>query len=105
MIALDQNTGDFQKSLQYAFAIAQALDVGDLLIGLHREAKSLGNAQRPTLQSRFRGHSIERIIDFDGRKVFCVEGQHLVVGEFLRIKAAFPLLIRSIRKCRRTVCP
>src|SRR6476646_7258793 len=94
MITLDQYTGYLQKSLEYAFTIAQALDVGNSLVGLHREAEARWNLSGPLLQSRFRGYPIERIIDLHGRKMFCVERQHLFVGKFLRIKAAFPFLIR-----------
>ena len=40
MVAVVENAGDFEETLERAFAIAKAFDVRDLLIGLQRETKT-----------------------------------------------------------------
>jgi len=48
MIAVVEDAGDFEETLERAFAIAKALDVRDLLIGFQREAKTFGDTFGPT---------------------------------------------------------
>ncbi len=47
MVAVVQDAGDFEKTLERGFAIAKAFDVSDLLIGFQRETKTFGNTFGP----------------------------------------------------------
>ena len=93
MIAVIQNAGDLQKTFKGTFAIAQPLNVGDLLIGFQSEAKAFRNAFSPIEQRGLRGHAIETVIDFDGCELFGVKGKHFTIGKLFRVKAALPLFV------------
>src|SRR6267378_1709888 len=47
VVAVVENTGDFQKTLQCALAVAEPLNMGDLLVGLQGEAKTFRYALGP----------------------------------------------------------
>ena len=48
MVAVVEDAGNFEETLERAFAIAKALDVSDLLIGFQCETKTFGDAFGPT---------------------------------------------------------
>jgi hypothetical protein len=93
VVAVVQYTGYFEKALQSILAVAKPLDVGDLLIGLQREAKALGDALCPVHERGLCGHAIETVIDFDRRELLAVEVEHFPVGKLLGIEIAFPLFV------------
>ena len=93
MVAVVEDAGNFEETLERAFAIAKALDVSDLLIGLQGEAKTFRNTFGPAEKDRFRRHAVEAVIDFDSGELFAVEGEHVLVGKFFRIEAALPLFV------------
>ena len=93
MVAVVEDAGNFEETLERAFAIAKALDVSDLLIGLQRETKTIGNTFGPTEEDRFSRHAVEAVIDFDGGELFAVEGEHVLVRKFVRIEGALPLFV------------
>ena len=66
MIAVIKNARDFQKTFEDAFAVAQAVNVRDLLIGFQREAKTFRDAFGPVQKRRLCGHAIKAVIDFNG---------------------------------------
>jgi len=42
VVAIVQHAGDFQETFQSAFAVAEPLNVSDLLVGFQGEAKAFG---------------------------------------------------------------
>ena len=93
MIAVIKNAGDFQKTLERAFAVAQAVNVRDLLIGFQREAKTFRNAFGPVQKRGLCGHTIKAVIDFDGRELLRIKGKHFAVWELLWIEIPLPLFV------------
>jgi len=93
MVAVVQDAGDFEKTLERAFTIAKAFDVGDLLIGFESEAETFGDTFGPAEEDRFGRHAVETVIDFDGGKLFAVEREHVFVRKFFRIEGALPLFV------------
>lgn len=65
----------------------------DLLVGFEGETKTFRDALCPTEKHGFRGHAIEAVIDFDGRELFGVEREHLLVRKFFRIEVSLPLFV------------
>ena len=63
------------------------------LICFQRETKTLRNVFGPSEKDGFGRHAIEAVIDFDGGKLFAVEGEHLLVGELFRVEGTFPLFV------------
>ena len=110
VVAIVQHTGDFQETLQSAFAVAEPLNVSDLLVGLQGEAKAFGNSFRPLQEQILCRHAIETVIDFDRRELLGVEGEHFTVWKFLGVKTSLPLFIRVSRSpnkkptCARNGC-
>ena len=93
MVAIVQHTGHFQEALQSALAAAKPLNVSDLLVGLQGEAKPFRDALRPVQKGSLSGHSIETVIDFDGREMLGVEAEHFAIWKLLGIKTPFPLFV------------
>src|SRR6266404_9565483 len=93
VVAVVENTGDFQKTFQCALAVAEPLNVGDLLVGLQREAKAFRYALGPVQKRGLGGHAIETVIDFDRRELLRVEGEHFAVRKFVGIEVSLPLLV------------
>ena len=93
MVAVVQYAGNFEKALHRVLAVAKALDVRDLLVGLQGEAEALGDALCPVQERRLGRHTIETMIDFDGGELLGVEAEHFAVRKLLRIEIALPLLI------------
>lgn len=94
LVAVFEDAGDFEKTLEDAFAIAESMDVGDLLIGFQREAESWRDGFRPIEQQLFGGHAIEAVIDFDGGEPLAIEIEHFAIGKFFGIEVALPLFVR-----------
>src|SRR5216684_1234061 len=93
VIAVVENAGDFQETFQGALAVAEPLNVGDLLVDLQGEAKAFRYALGPVQERALGGHAIETVIDFDCRELLRVEGEHFAVRKLLWVEAALPLLI------------
>src|SRR6266852_7169605 len=91
--AFAQDRSNFEKPPQCALAVAQTLDMRDLLVGLERKLETFRNALRPLLDHALRRHTVEGIVDLHGRKLLAVERQHLLVGEFRRVEVALPLFV------------
>src|SRR6266700_1022568 len=93
MVAVVENAGNFEETLESAFAIAKALDVGDLLIGFQRETKTFRHTFGPAEEDRFCRHAVEAVIDFDRGELFAIEGEHVLVRKFFRIETSLPLFV------------
>ena len=79
VVAVVENAGDFQETFQRALAVAEPFYVRDLLVGLHCETKTFGDAFRPVRKGGLGGHAIETVIDFDRGELLGVETEHLLV--------------------------
>jgi len=93
MVAVVEEAGNFEKTLERAFAIAKAFDVSDLLIGFERETETFGDIFGPADEDRFRRHAVETVVDFNGGELFAVEGEHVLVRKFFRVEGALPLFV------------
>src|SRR6267142_6244980 len=93
VIAVVENAGNFQETFQSALAVAEPLNVRDLLVGLQGEAKAFRYALGPVQERALGGHAIEAVIDFDRRELLGVEVEHLAVGKFVGIEISLPLLV------------
>src|SRR5467141_885298 len=94
VVAVVENAGDFQETFQGALAVAEPLNVGDLLVDLQGEAKTFWYALGPVQQRALGGHAIETVIDFDCRELLGVEGEHFAVRKLLGVEATLPLFVR-----------
>jgi hypothetical protein len=65
MVAILQHAGHFQKPLQGVLAVAEPLDVRDLLVGLQRKPEAFRYALHPIQQILLHGHVVKAVIDFD----------------------------------------
>jgi hypothetical protein len=93
VIAVVENAGNFEETLQSALTVAEPLNVGDLLVDLQGEAKAFRYALGPVQERILGGHAIEAVIDFDRRELLRVKGEHFTVGKFVGIKISLPLLV------------
>lgn len=93
VVAFVENAGDFQKTFQRAFAVAETQNVSDFLVGLQGEAKAFRDALGEVQKRAFGGHAVEGVIDFDGRELLGIEAEHFTVGKFFGIEISFPLLV------------
>ncbi len=67
--------------------------MSDLLVGFQSEAKTFGHTLGRVQKGGFRGHAVEGVIDFDGRELLGIEGEHFAVGKFVGIEVSLPLLV------------
>lgn len=93
MVAVVEYARDFEETFESACAIAEALDVCDLLIGFERKTKTRGDLIGPANEDGFARHAVETVIDFDGGELLAVEGEHLLVRKFFRVEGALPLFV------------
>src|SRR5882672_5362816 len=93
VVAFVENAGDFHETFQCTLAVAEPLNVGDLLVDLQGEAKAFRYALGPVQERALGGHAIEAVIDFDRRELLGVEVEHLAVGKFVGIEISLPLLV------------
>src|SRR5215469_9063898 len=93
MVAILEHAGYLQKTLQRLLAVAEPLDVRDLLVRFQSEPKAFRHAFCPVQQRRFDGHLVKTVIDLDGRKLLGVKAEHLAVGKPLWIEVPLPFLV------------
>src|SRR5262249_32035797 len=60
---------------------------------LQNEGKPRWNLLGPVLQDRFRGHTIEGVVDLHRLKMLRVVVQHLFIREVFGIEASLPFLV------------
>ena len=94
VVAVIQHTGHFEKALERAFAVAQPLNVRDLLVRFQSETEAFGNALCPIDENRFRGHPVKTVIDLHCRELLGIKGKHFAVRQLFRIEVPLPLFVR-----------
>src|SRR5215471_5108329 len=73
--------------------LLQALPVRDLLRSLQGEEEAVRHLLGPLREHLRTRHSVERVVDLDGRELAGVVAEHLRVGQVLRVEAPLPLLV------------
>src|SRR5262245_54704140 len=86
----DQRPHRGQEPLEQLVALAEPLDVGQLLVELEGELEPARHAVGPLADRALGRHAIERVVDLDGRKLPSVESEHLPRREPGRIERALP---------------
>src|SRR5688500_6788284 len=88
-----ERTGDAAEFRGEILAVRQLRVVRNPSWRLECEFEGRRHLPGPSGKQLLRRHSVERVVDFDGRKSFCVVGKHLRGREIGRIEAPLPLRI------------